>query len=91
MFTYFRGSGVQLLELLKPDNREMGDLERDFVKCYNGNIHTCNFYETEGERLGKIVMSPVGHPFHIHELRLFSLWHRSSPRNFALCSWSFID
>lgn len=88
MFTYFRGSGVQLLELLKPDNREMGDLERDFVKCYNGNIHTCNFYETEGERLGKIVMSPVGHPFDIHELRLFSLWHRSSPRNLALCSWS---
>ena len=72
MFTYFRGSGVQLLELLKPDNRQMVDLERDFVQCYNGAIHTCNFYETEGERLGKIVMSPVCHPSDIHELRLFA-------------------
>ena len=69
MFTYFRGSGVQLLELLKPDNREMGDLERDFVQCYNGAIHTCNFYETEGEKLGRIVMSPVRYPSNIHELR----------------------
>ena len=72
MFTYFRGSGVQLLELLKPDNRQMVDLERDFVQCYNGAIHTCNFYETEGERLGKIVMSPVCRPPDIHELRLFA-------------------
>ena len=70
MFTYFRGSGVQLLELLKPDNREMGDLEKDFVKCYMGKIHACNFYETEGERLGNFVMSPVGRPFHIYGLHL---------------------
>lgn len=72
MFTYFRGSGVQLLELLKPDNRQMMDLERDFVQCYNGAIHTCNFYETEGERLGKIVMSPVCHLSHLPKFRFFA-------------------
>ena len=81
MFTYFRGSGVQLLELLKPDNREMGDLEKDFVKCYMGKIHACNFYETEGERLGNFVMSPVGHPSDF-------CGHGSSFRNCAIFSRS---
>ena len=79
MFTYFRGSGVQLLELLKPDNRQMVDLERDFVQCYHGAMRTCNFYETEGERLGKIVMSPVRHPSEIHELGLFAFLAQTFP------------
>lgn len=57
----------------------MVDLERDFVQCYNGAIHTCNFYETEGERLGKIVMSPVRHPSNNDVLRLFAFLAKIFP------------
>ena len=58
-FTYFRGSGVQLLELLKPENRETVELEKHFVECYHGKIHTCNFFETQGSKIGRLALSPV--------------------------------
>lgn len=92
MFTYFRGSGAQLLELLNPDNRERGDLENDFVKCYMSKIYACNFYETEGERLGKFVVSRVGHPFDIHGLSLSVCVDIDRPSVIALCvQGRFID
>ena len=70
----------------------MGDLEKDFVKCYMGKIHACNFYETEGERLGRIVMSPVGHPFDIHRMRLFGFMDIDRLFVIALCvPGRFID